>query len=55
MLTEDQRKSFAEAAEPLMKWLCENMHPHAKVIVDPDSAELVTGEMSHINQAFIKD
>lgn len=37
--------SFMEAARPLIKWLCEHMHPHAKVIVTPTDAELVTGEI----------
>lgn len=37
-------KGFEEAARPLIKWLCENWHPHVKVIVTPTGAELLSGE-----------
>jgi hypothetical protein len=37
-------KGFEEAARPLIKWLCENWHPHVKVIVTPVGAELLSGE-----------
>lgn len=52
---EDRRKGFEEAAEPLMKWLCENSHPHTTVIVGPTSAELVEGTMSYQTLKFMKD
>ena len=43
-MTEEQQKSFEEAARPLIKkWLCENVHPHHSVIVTPTSAELLEG------------
>lgn len=51
----DLRPGFTEAAEPLMKWLAENMHPHAKAIVDSGSAELVEGVVGHVTDKFIKD
>ena len=35
--------SFEAAARHLIEWLAANMHPHAKVIVDSVSAELVEG------------
>lgn len=43
-------KGFDEAASPLIKWLCENCHPHVIVIVTPTGAQLVedvesTGQM----------
>lgn len=48
-------KAFCEAAEPLMKWLAENVHPHHQVIVDATHAELLEGQATHINEAFLKD
>ena len=32
-----------EAEKPLMKWLADNMYPHAKAIVRPAHMELVEG------------
>ena len=47
MDTEQHVKSelpgFEEAARPLIKWLCDNHHPHVTVIVTPTSAELLEG------------
>ncbi len=52
--TYDQ-KTFAEAAEPLIKWLNDNACPHASVIVTTTSAELVTSEIVHTTTQFVKD
>jgi len=38
-----KRAEFIEAARPLMKFLCENYHPHVSVIVTPVDAELLEG------------
>ena len=35
--------TFEEAVKPLMKWLCENKHPHTTAIVTGNVAELVEG------------
>jgi hypothetical protein len=40
-----KKEKFIEAARPLMKYLCENHHPHTSVIVNPTFAELSVGEM----------
>lgn len=32
-----------EAAEPLIKYLCENHHPHITAIVTPTSVEVLEG------------
>ena len=48
-------KAFYEAAEPLMKWLADNVHPHHTAIVDASRAELLEGCATHINEAFLKD
>ena len=43
MLEEDQEKSFEAAARPLIKWLCENVHPHHVVVVTHQDAQLLEG------------
>ncbi len=48
-------KTFEDAVEPLMKWLCENQHPHTTVIVTNNRAELVEGLQCHITDEFIVD
>lgn len=35
-----QQAGLMAAAEPLRKWLLENGHPHAAVVVEPDSVKL---------------
>lgn len=44
-MTDEQRKTFEEAARPLIKWICKNGHPHHTAIVTPTSAELLEGEI----------
>lgn len=46
IMNEEQRKSFENAARPLIQWLCENAHPHHTVIVTPTNAELLEGSCS---------
>jgi hypothetical protein len=48
-------KTFEEAVEVVMAYLAENHHPHTKVIIDSDSAELVEGLATHRTEKFIKD
>ena len=55
VLSDEQRKSFEAAAEPLMAWLSDNCHPHTAVIVDYGRAELVEGIAVHVTEKFIKD
>ena len=50
-----KHKTFKGAVEPLMKWLCENQHPHTTVIVSENRAELVEGLQCHVNDEFIVD
>jgi len=54
-MTEQQRIDFESAAKPLIKWLCDNMHPHATVIVTPTSAELLEGLAVMRTDEFVKD
>jgi hypothetical protein len=47
--------TFKAAAKPLIQWLNENANPHASVIVDCTSAELLTGEIAVYTKEFLKD
>lgn len=55
MLTLKQIEELQEAAKPLVKFLCENCHPHVYVIVEPSGAELVEGIATVKIEEFIKD
>ena len=36
-------EEFEELARPMIKWLCDNYHPHVIVVITPTSAELNEG------------
>ncbi len=54
-LLDEQKKSYVEAVRPAMKWIAENCHPHTKIIIESDSAELVEGIIAERTDEFIKD
>ena len=39
-------KEFDIIVRPVIKWLCDNGHPHMTIIITPVSAELMSGELS---------
>jgi len=43
IIKEEQRQELLLAAQPLMRWLGKNCHPHVTVIVDSEMAELLEG------------
>lgn len=45
MPNRDKVIEFEELVKPVIKYLCENWHPHAKIIITPTGAELVVGQM----------
>ncbi len=47
--------AFLEACKPLMKYLCENYHPHVTVIINGTRAELVEGLKTAKCEDYIKD
>lgn len=55
VITDEKKKEFQEAAKPLIKWLCENGHPHMTIIVEPTGAELVEGVCSFPTEEFLLD
>lgn len=43
ILNKQQRAEFDTLCRPLLKFLCENCHPHVSVIVTSTNAELLEG------------
>jgi len=55
ILTEEQRKQFEELCKPMMKFLCDNFHPHVVVIIEPTSAEILFSSAAIVTHEFVKD
>ena len=51
----ENKLTFEEAVKPLMKWLCENTHPHTTAIVDGTLAQLVEGVENVKTNEFLVD
>ena len=43
-MEEEKHAGFDEAVRPAMKWLTENCHPHMKIVIESNVAELVEGQ-----------
>ncbi|MBK2673142.1 hypothetical protein FKL07_23140 [Citrobacter freundii] len=50
-----RNSSFGDVVKPVIKWLNENANPHASIIVDCTSAELLAGEIGVHTKEFLKD
>lgn len=46
---------FNEVVKPVIEWINNNANPHAKIIIECDSAELVQGFQSITTDEFLKD
>ena len=55
LLNQKQTEEMKESCKPLVKWICDNCHPHVHVIVDGTGAELVEGIARVRIEEFIKD
>ena len=55
LLSEIKANDFESACRPLMKYLCENHHPHVKVIVEGNCAVLLEGEKCFNTDEYILD
>jgi hypothetical protein len=53
--SEADKKSFEEAARPLIKWLAENANPHHTALVTNMKAELLSGEIVIRDESFLRD
>jgi hypothetical protein len=47
--------SFEQAAQPLMKWLGGNVHPHHTAVVTSTDAELLEGKQTIRTTQYVKD
>jgi hypothetical protein len=45
VLKKDKVKEFEYLSRQIMKFLCENYHPHVTVIITPTNAELLEGKI----------
>ena len=54
-MTEQQHTELEALCLPLVKWLNDNMHPHAKIIIETTSYELVEGVTAKTTYEFVKD
>lgn len=54
-MKKEQQAEFEGLARPLIKWLNDNMHPHAKIIIETDSAEVVEGAFGFPTKDYILD
>ena len=55
MLTKEQIENMKKAAEPLIKWLNEEGHPHMVCIVETIGCEVLEGLATHRTFEFVKD
>lgn len=55
LTTEKQRDEFEQLARPLMKWINDNFHPHASIIVTNDRAEVVEGFVAFTTNEYVPD
>lgn len=55
ILDKEKQKEFEKAAEPLIKFLCDNFYPHVSVTVECGSAKLSEDVCSIRTDKFIKD
>ena len=50
-----KKMNFDDASSYMMKYLCENHHPHVQAQIDGDLAILWEGQKTHIDKQFIVD
>ena len=54
-MNDAQRKEFEDITRPVIKWMCENIHPHATTIITPTSAELLEGVIAFTASEYVLD
>ena len=54
-MDELQKEQFEEKAKDMMKWLCENGHPHMSIVITPTTAELAEGVIGITSSEFVVD
>lgn len=51
----EKMTEFESIVEPVMKWLAENHHPHTKIIIESDRAEILVSTIATVTDKFIQD
>ncbi len=51
---DEKRKEFHEASKPLLDFLNKYGNPYMKIIIEPMSVEIVSGEMIIHDDSFIR-
>lgn len=51
----EKEKTFQEVVKPVIEWLAKNKNPHAMIIIEATSAELVESVESFVTDEFIPD
>lgn len=54
-MKEEKYKGFEEAVRPVMKWIAENCHPHTKIIIESNVAELSEGQKILATDEYLID
>lgn len=54
-MTEEQKEEFRNKAKDLIKWLCENGHPHMTIVITSTTAELLEGSIGIVTNEYVRD
>jgi len=54
-MNEEKIKEFEALAKPLIKYLNDNHNPHAQIIIDSTSAEVVEGQYCINTKEYLRD
>ena len=54
IMSNDKKEEFTRLSNKLIKFLNDNYHPHAHIIITTMSAEIAEGVMVFENKEFIK-
>lgn len=52
---QEKFSGFEEAVRPAMKWIAENCHPHMKIVIESNVAELVEGQKTLVTNEYLVD
>jgi len=53
IIDKKKKDELEELLKPAVKWLCEEADPHAKIIIEPTGAELLSGSAGFRIEEFI--
>ncbi len=51
----NKREEFEEVVKPLIQFLNKHYHPHAKIIVSVDGAEVLEGDLAFNDESLVID